>query len=105
MRNLRDELRACWRGAQASLPTAWRSALGGAEPNFAAVPETVTLESTKWVVPVQHAAGGPFYALDGIDPEDVSVVVVGDDPYPDPMRAAGRSFEQRNLRDWGESSA
>lgn len=101
MRNLREELAACWHESQAGLPAAWRSALGGAEPCLGAVAEHAILDSI-WVVPVQGRAGGPFYALDGIDPEDVSVVVIGDDPYPDPRRATGRSFEQGDLRDWAE---
>lgn len=103
MPNLREELRACWREAQANLPAAWRSALGGAEPNFGAVPESATLGSTACIVPLPGETAGPFYALEGIDPEDVAVVIIGNDPYPDPRRATGRAFEQGDITDWMES--
>ena len=103
MRNLRDELRACWREAQAELPAAWRSALGGAEPNFGAVPEDATLDPAARIVPLRGETTGPFYALEGIDPADVAVVIIGNDPYPDPRHATGRSFEQGDLCDWVEA--
>ena len=102
MPNLREELRACWREAQANLPAAWRSALGGAEPNFGAVPEDATLDSAARIVPMRRETVGPFYALEGIDPEDVAVVVIGNDPYHHPRQATGRSFEQGDLCDWAE---
>lgn len=102
MRNLREELTACWCEAHADLPAAWRSALGDAEPNFGAVPESATLDSTACIVPLPGETAGPFYALEGIDPEDVTVVIVGNDPYPDPRRATGRAFEQGDITDWVE---
>lgn len=102
MRNLREELTACWHEAQAGLPAAWRSALGGAEPNLGAVPESATLGSTACIVPLPGETAGPFYALEGIDPEDVAVVIIGNDPYPDPRRATGRAFEQGDITDWVE---
>lgn len=102
MRNLRDELRACWQEAQAELPAAWCSALGGAEPNFGAVPEDATLDPAARIVPLRGETTGAFYALDGIDPADVAVVIVGNVPYHDPRQATGRSFEQGDLDDWVE---
>lgn len=105
MPNLREELRACWREAQAELPAAWRSALGAepnAGPNFDAVPENATLDSAARIVPMRRETAGPFYALEGIDPEDVAVVIIGNDPYPDPRRATGRAFEQGDITNWVE---
>ena len=43
-----------------------------------------------------------FYSLNGIAPSDVKVVVIGNDPYPDPCRATGRSFEQGDVANWIE---
>ena len=103
MRNLRDELTAYWLEAQAELPAAWRSALGGAEPNFSAVPADATLDPAARIVPLRGETTGPFCALEGIDPEDVAVVIIDNDPYPDPGRATGRSFEQGDLGDWVEA--
>lgn len=102
MPNLRDELRRCWHQCQADIPAAWRLALGDAEPNFGAC-ENAALDSSARIVPLRREASGPFYALDGIDPGDVAVVVVGNDPYPNPRRATGRSFEQGDLVDWAAS--
>ena len=101
MPNLRDELRRCWHECQADLPAAWRSALGDAEPNFGAC-ENAAFDSSARIVPLRAEASGPFYALDGIDPGDVAVVVVGNDPYPNPRRATGRSFEQGDVVDWAD---
>ena len=104
MPNLRDELRRCWHQCQADIPAAWRLALGDAEPNFGAC-ENAALDSSARIVPLRREASGPFYALDGIDPGDVAVVVVGNDPYPNPRRATGRSFEQGDVVDWADGFA
>lgn len=54
-------------------------------------------------MPCRRDGHGPLYALEGNDPSDVRVVVFGNDPYPDPLRATGRSFEQGDLDSWIES--
>ena len=43
-----------------------------------------------------------FHAFDGIRPDDVRVVVLGQDPYPSPDFSTGRDFEAGNVADWRE---
>ena len=88
---------------QDDLSAAWREGIDGAAPNFDAIPQDhpdASLDQNAQIVPCRRDGHGPFYALDGIDPSDVSVVVIGNDPYPDPRLATGRSFEQGDLTDW-----
>lgn len=100
MPNLRDELDRYLHQWRDGLPTAWRERLDGVEPNFDAVPRDASLDQGARIVPIRRDGGGVFYALEGIDPSDVAAVVIGNDPYPDPCRATGRSFEQGDLTGW-----
>ena len=100
MPNLRDELVQYLRQWRNDLPTAWRNRLDGVEPNFDAIPRDTSLDRDTRIVPVRRDRGGVFYALEGIDPSDVDAVVIGNDPYSDPARATGRSFEQGDLTEW-----
>ena len=43
-----------------------------------------------------------FRAFDGIAPEDVRCVILGQDPYPCPAFATGRAFEAGNVARWRE---
>lgn len=72
-------------------------------PCFNAIPQGATLDQGAQIVPCRRDGHGPLYALEGNDPSDVRVVVFGNDPYPDPLRATGRSFEQGDLESWIES--
>lgn len=105
MPTLHDELQRYLHGWQDHLPRAWRQRLDGVRPNFGAVPQNASLDGNARIVPAQRNGRGAFYALEGIDPADVAVVVVGNDPYPDPNRATGRSFEQGDLTSWPEDLA
>ncbi len=100
MPNLLCELERYLHQWRDHLSTAWRDRLDGVEPDFDAVPRDASLDRNAQIVPVWRRQGGVFYALEGIDPCDVGVVVIGNDPYPDPHRATGRSFEQGNLTAW-----
>lgn len=101
MPNLRDELNPYLRRWPDDLPTAWRERLDGAAPDFHAIPQDAWLGQDVRIVPVRRRnRSGVFHALEGIDPSDVVVVVIGNDPYPDPRRATGRSFEQGDLTEW-----
>jgi uracil-DNA glycosylase len=42
-------------------------------------------------------------AFEGIQPANVRVVILGQDPYPNPAWATGRAFEQGNLSEWTTS--
>ena len=106
MPNLLDELEGYLHRWRDDLPTAWRERLDGAAPDFNAVPQDASLGRDARIVPVRrHSRGGVVYALEGIDPSDVAVVVIGNDPYPDPHRATGRSFEQGDLTEWIDNLA
>ena len=96
MPNLLDDL-ARWRDG---LSTAWLDKLEGAEPDWTAVDPTTSLGGRARFAPDPRREGGVFHALEGIDPADVAVVVIGNNPYPDLVRATGRSFEQGDLTDW-----
>lgn len=98
MPNLRDELELYLDGWRERLPDAWREKLNGVEPDFNAIPGDASLDQSARIIP--DPPERVLHALDGIDPSNMNVVVVGNDPYPDPCRATGRSFEQGNLTDW-----
>lgn len=98
MPSLRSALERYLDGWRERLPGAWLRALGRVEPDFDAIPGDALLSRSAKIVP--DPPKRVFHALDGIDPSDVNVVVFGNDPYPDPCRATGRSFEQGNLTDW-----
>ena len=100
MPNLLCELELYLHRWQDNLSAAWREGLDGVGPDFDAVPRDASLDQDAQIVPVRRGQSGVFYALEGIDPCDVGVVVIGNDPYPDPCRATGRSFEQGNLTAW-----
>lgn len=97
MPSLRNEARQHLHQWRDRLPSAWREALDGVEPDLDAIHPDVELEQDARIVPARDRI---FYALDGIDPADVRVVVIGNDPYPNPCQATGRSFEQGDLTDW-----
>ena len=106
MPQLCGEMEQYLRGWQDDLSAAWREGLDDAAPDINAIPQDDTdasLDQNAQIVPCRRDGHGPLYALEGIDPSDVSVVMIGNDPYPDPHRATGRSFEQGDLTDWIES--
>ena len=103
MPQLRNEMERYLRGWPDDLSAAWRERLQGAMPCFNAIPQGATLDQGAQIVPCRRDGHGPLYALEGNDPSDVRVVVFGNDPYPDPLRATGRSFEQGDLDSWIES--
>jgi uracil-DNA glycosylase len=44
-------------------------------------------------------------AFGACDPDDVRVILLGQEPYPNKVWATGRAFEQGNLCDWPENRA
>ena len=100
MPHLRDEMERYLRQWTDDLPVAWRERLRGVAPDFDAIPQDARLDQRAQIVPCRRDGRSALYALEGIDPSDVCAVVLGNDPYPDPERATGRSFEQGNLTDW-----
>ena len=102
MPKLLDEMERYLDRWQGDLPTAWRKRLDGVAPDLDAIPGDASLDLAAEIVPLRQNRGRVFYALEGIDPSDVNAVILGNDPYPDPIRATGRSFEQGDLTDWTE---
>jgi uracil-DNA glycosylase len=106
--SLRNALEKLLDGWRADLSQPWRQVLDSTEPDVAAVDGTLELADGEVIFPGRKGAAPPgarpdshiFRALDGIAPPDVSVVVIGQDPYQKVSQATGRSFEQGDLQDW-----
>lgn len=76
-------------GAFASLPSAWRAVLPGWTP----AAEQAVVEAVRRVSgPRDIAPADPFRALRMVAPDQVRVVVFGQDPYPRPGHADGLAF-------------
>ena len=104
---LRDALQQLLSGWRNDLSPEWAAVFSGIEPDFAAVDPQLELGNDV-IFPGRkgHAPAGArsdahiFRALDGITPDQVRVVVMGQDPYPHVAQATGRAFEQGDLTDW-----
>ncbi|HEX7889187.1 MAG TPA: uracil-DNA glycosylase [Ramlibacter sp.] len=81
---LRRPLAEAWR----DLPPAWRDLCGGLDAHAQAVARKVD-EDAK-AAPVGPAR--PFRAFELVDPQDVRLLIVGQDPYPRPGDATGLAF-------------
>lgn len=99
MPGLKDKLIPYLKEWQNGLPADWRARLGNVRPNLCAIHEGIPSTENTRIVPKKNRV---FYSLDGIAPSKVKVVVIGNDPYPDPCRATGRSFEQGDVANWIE---
>jgi uracil-DNA glycosylase len=102
-----EEFLADW---TSDLNAPWRSFLGNITLDFDGISPELELEIWEPIFPVRrgrHFPGMPegthcLRAFDGISPEDVRCVVLGQDPYPEPGFATGRAFEAGNLAGWNE---
>jgi len=107
---LKDAMQDILAGWRQDLDPAWRASLNGGELGFDAIDPALTLEPWEPVFPVRRGRtfpGAPngahiFRAFDRIDPKDVRVVVLGQDPYPCAAFSTGRAFEAGNVADWRE---
>lgn len=94
----------------ADLTVPWRALIGHAEPDIEAIAPELELEVWEPIFPIRlgkHFPGMPvgahcLRAFDGITPDDVHCVILGQDPYPEPGFATGRAFEAGNLAGWHE---
>ncbi|MCR9136125.1 MAG: uracil-DNA glycosylase [Alphaproteobacteria bacterium] len=97
-------------GWQGDLPAAWRALLNGTDLDFVGSDPDLTLEYWEPVFPARKGCvfpGAPkdahiFRAFDGIDPDSVRCVLLGQDPYPEPGFSTGRAFEAGNVAQWRE---
>lgn len=102
-----DEVLDGWRD---DLPAAWSAALGPVQLGIDAMDPALALEPWEPIFPVRrgrHFPGMPpgahmLRAFDGLAPEGVRCVLLGQDPYPEPGFATGRAFEAGNTAAWTE---
>lgn len=86
----------------------WRALLGHVQLATEAVAAGLELEIWEPIVPARkgkHFPGMPpgthcLQAFEGIAPEQVRCVILGQDPYPEHGFATGRTFEAGNLVTW-----
>ncbi len=102
MAKLKSRLRAELEDWHERLPAAWRS-LFEVELDFDAVDPDATIEPSEMIWP--QSTGGPagahvFKAYKDLEPDQIRVVIFGNDPYTRITQATGRSFEQGDLTDW-----
>src|SRR5258707_6951999 len=101
------EILAGWQG---DLDPAWQPVIDGSEVGYDAIDPALMLEAWEPVFPARRGRGFPgapehahiFRAFDGIAPDAVRVVVLGQDPYPCPAFTTGRAFEAGNVACWRE---
>jgi len=107
---LRDAMAETLRGWEADLPDVWRAALGPVGDDFDRIDPDLEFEAWEPIFPARrgrHFPGQPkgahaLRAFDGIAPEGVRCMILGQDPYPEPGFATGRAFEAGNLVSWLE---
>ena len=107
---LREAMAETLAGWETDLPDAWRSALGPVGDDFDRVDADLEFAAWEPIFPVRrnrHFPGQPkgahaLRAFDGIAPEGVRCMILGQDPYPEPGFATGRAFEAGNLAGWQE---
>lgn len=103
---LRDAMATYLHDWRADLPPAWQAVLRDVEPDLDAIGPQLTLEPNEIVIPRRkgHAEAPTgshlFKAFDELDPQNVRVVLLGQDPYPNRDQATGRAFEQGDLVNW-----
>jgi len=101
------EILTGWRD---DLPSEWRDLCADVELGFDDVDPALELEFWEPVFPARRGRifpGAPtgahmLLAFDGIAPDRVRCVIVGQDPYPAPDFATGRAFEAGNVAAWSE---
>lgn len=107
---LREAMAETFAGWEDDLPPVWRDALGAVGDDFSRIDADLELEPWEPIFPVRRGRVFPgqprgahaLAAFDGIAPDGVRCLVLGQDPYPEPGFATGRAFEAGNLAAWGE---
>lgn len=107
---LRDALEETLAGWREDFSPVWRDVLGGVDLGFDSVDPTLAIEPWEPIFPARRGRAFPgappgahvFRAFDGLAPEDVRCVILGQDPYPCPAFSTGRAFEAGNLAAWRE---
>lgn len=107
---LREAMAETLAGWEADLPQAWQDALGPIGDDFGRVDAGLTFEAWEPIFPARRGRifpGQPkgahaLAAFDGVTPDGVRCLILGQDPYPEPGFATGRAFEAGNLASWSE---
>jgi len=108
MQTLQDQLRQYLVGWRSDMSPAWAEFFAGVEPDLDAIDSALQAVPDLPVIPGRRGkplAGAPqdahlFRAFDDIAPDQVRVLIIGQDPYPRVTRATGRAFEDGALVDW-----
>lgn len=94
---------ADWQG---DLSPAWQAFFRGVELDFDKLPAGHRMKGgglltpPRWDRPSPRTAANVFRAFADMEPDDVRVLVIGQDPYPQAGRATGRSFEDGLFVAW-----
>ncbi len=105
-----DALRETLEGWRSDLPAAWATVIGDVELGFDDCDPALELEAWEPIFPARRGRtfpGAPagahmLRAFDGIEPDAVRCVILGQDPYPEPGFSTGRAFEAGNVAAWRE---
>lgn len=105
-----DAMRETLSGWQADVAPAWRQVLADVELGFGAIDADLDIQPWEPIFPVRLGKtfpGAPhgahmLRAFDGIRPDAVKCVILGQDPYPAPDFSTGRAFEAGNVAAWRE---
>ena len=98
MPRLQQRMRHRFQQYRDQFPEAWHSLLYGLDPAYGAIRPTIQIDETECIYPRE-----PFRAFVSLSPEQVRVVLFGEDPYPDPCLATGRAFEPGDLLQWQDA--
>lgn len=107
---LNQAMREILAGWREDIDPAWQPAIADVEPGYDRIDPALVLEAWEPVFPPRRGRAYPgapkgahiFRAFDDIRPEDVRVVILGQDPYPCAAFATGRAFEAGNVAAWRE---
>ncbi len=107
---LRAALHETLDGWHGDIDPSWRALVHDVALAFDAVDAALELEPWEPIFPARRGRSLPgapsgahmLRAFDGIAPESVRCVIVGQDPYPCPAFATGRAFEAGNVARWRE---
>ena len=107
MPTLRSSMRRFLRNWKTDMARPWQSFLDNVEPAFQKIDERLEMGRST-IFPgrkdrePRNAPEGSHVlrAFDRINPGQVKVVIIGQDPYPNVRQATGRAFEQGDQTEW-----
>ncbi len=107
---LTGALRETLHGWKEDIDPAWREFVGNVRLGFDDISAELVIEPWEPIFPTRRGKKMPgepngahmLRAFDGIRPEEVRCVLLGQDPYPCPAFSTGRAFEAGNTGGWRE---